>query len=79
MIRGTGRYTRDPHDPWGSEEETKVVTCDTCGASATRGSHDPGEASELARLEGFRTIRKGLGEPMGWACPKCHGGSHGVT
>jgi hypothetical protein len=58
--------------PWGKvTEPAKIVKCDSCGSVAKKPGSDFGEAALKAKKEGFKTVHKGLGEPMGWWCGKC--------
>lgn len=48
-----------------------AVECSRC-KSLGKSAVDPGDASELARKQGFTTVRMGEdGEPMSWLCKHC--------
>jgi hypothetical protein len=60
--------------PWGYEK-CQVVECDFCHRHAHKVGNDAGEAADVARREGFQTVKGAqLGDPRKWWCGKCSTG-----
>jgi len=57
------------YDTLFGRENSWVVRCDKCGLSTLGGGMDPGDASEIARKEGFKTVPCGS-LPSEWRCPE---------